>query len=40
MDDLARECEGRAVITRVTIAGRGPLHRDLTRPETLAAVEE
>ena len=38
MDDLARECEGRTVITRVTIAGRGPLHRDLTRPETLAAV--
>ena len=29
MDDLARECEGRQVIARVTIAGRGPLHRDL-----------
>ena len=32
MDDLSREAEGRPVVARITVSGRGPLHRSLTKP--------
>jgi len=32
MDDLAEQAQGRAVVTRITLVGRGPLHHALARP--------
>ena len=34
MDDLAQQAEGRPVVTRLEISGRGTLHHEFTRPNT------
>lgn len=40
MEALDLESYGRATVARITVEGRGPLHRDLARPETLTVLEE
>jgi DNA repair exonuclease SbcCD nuclease subunit len=40
METLTQELGRRPVVTRITLSGRGVLHCDLARPETLADVED
>ena len=40
MDGLEQQSDGRAVVTRITIQGRGALHRELGRTATLATLQE
>jgi DNA repair protein SbcD/Mre11 len=39
METLLQESGRRPLVTRITLTGRGALHRELARPETLADVE-